>query len=134
MKVEESIITKASPKKVWQAWSEIYHWKKGIKSGGKGYVMKRGGQKVPFYITNVKKGESFTTIWKSFLVKMYFHYKVLPRSKGAVIKCRVNFGGILGWASQIFLRSKVKKNLSETLNQFANQLDLGQKQKKMRRF
>ena len=65
--LEESITTKAPVKKVWQAWSDMYHWNQGMKTGKKGYVMKKAGQKVPFYVTDVKKGEEFTTIWKSFL-------------------------------------------------------------------
>lgn len=133
--LEESVITKAPAKKVWQAWSDMYRWNQGMKSGKKGYVMKQTGHKVPFYIVDVKKGEEFTTIWKSFLVKMYFRYMVSPKSKGSLIRCRVKFGGAMGWAAQFFLRSKVKKNLSETLYRFAEQLDLGEKKKKvMRRF
>jgi hypothetical protein len=137
--IEESVETKAPTKRVWKAWSDMYHWKaaggsKSFQKGFKGYSLQRGGKKVPFRVTNVKKGEAFTTVWKSFLVKMIFRYELKRMPKGSLITCRVKFGGFLGWAARFFLVSKVRKNLSESLNQFAEQLDLSQRQGRMKSF
>lgn len=139
MVLEESVETKAPAKKVWQAWSDMYHWKaaggkRSFYKGKTGYSLGRGGKKVPFEVTDVKKGEEFTTVWKSFLVKMVFRYELKKLPKGALIKCSVRFGGLFGWIAQFFLRKKIRKNLKDSLNQFADQLNMSQKFGKMKRF
>ncbi|KPK32953.1 MAG: hypothetical protein AMS24_02665 [Chlamydiae bacterium SM23_39] len=131
--IEEKVVTKAAPKRVWQAWSDMYHWKQA--KGTKGYMSGYAGKKVAFKIINVKKNEEFTTEWKSFLVKMKFIYQVKPiNNKGSTISCRVRFGGMFGWLTRLFLKKKIKNNLSKSLNQFAEQLNAFQKHKRMKMF
>lgn len=131
--IEETVVTKAAPKRVWQAWSEMYHWKQA--KGMKGHMTGYGGKKVEFKIIDVKKNEQFTTEWKSLLVKMRFMYRISPvNNKGSKITCRVKFGGVFGWLTRLFLKKKIKNNLSKSLNQFAEQLNAFQKQKRMQMF
>jgi hypothetical protein len=128
--IQESALTKAPAKRVWQAWTDMYQWKanaKGsFKDGFSGNITENG-RKVPYKIIDIKKGEGFTTIWKSIFVKMVFRYEVKQQSKGSLITCAVRFGGLFGWIAALFLKSKVRKNLSASLEQFAGQLDLTQK-------
>ena len=135
--LEESVVTKAPAKKVWKAWSEMYQTKSmgknAFKEGHKGHIVERG-RKVPFKIVDIKKGEGFTTIWRSFLVKMIFRYEVKQQSKGSLITCTVRFGGLLGWIARLFLKKKVKKNLAASLKQFAEQLNMSQRKVSMRAF
>ena len=136
--IQESMITKAPAKKVWKAWSDMYQMKtgvgkKGFKEGHKGHVIEKG-RKVPFVIVDVKKGEGFTTVWRSFLVRMKFRYEVKQQAKGSLITCSVRFGGLFGWVARFFLRNKVRKNLAKSLEQFANQLDMSQKKVQIRTF
>lgn len=131
--LEESVITSAAPKKVWRAWSEMYHWKtlKSKKNGVKeGFIIEKNGKRVPFKIIDIKKFEHFTTIWKSLFVKMKFKYEVKSRTKGSIISCKVYFAGIFGWATSIFLKKKIKKDLVKSLSTFADQLDMSKNQKK----
>ena len=100
--------------------------KNGFKEGVTGHVIERG-RKVPYKIIDIKKGEEFTTVWKSIFVKMVFRYEVKQQSKGSLITAGVNFGGIFGWIARLFLRSKMRKNLAASLEQFASQLDMSQK-------
>jgi hypothetical protein len=133
--IEESIITKAPAKNVWKAWIDLYQMKTGgkFKDGFSGHIIERG-RKVPFKITDVIKGEGFTTIWSSFLVKMIFKYQVKQQAKGSLITCEVKFGGPFGWIAKIFLKGKVRTNLANSLEQFANQLDMSQKKVQIRTF
>lgn len=128
--IEESITTKAPAKKVWQAWTDMYQWKassgKSLKEGFTGHIVERG-RKVPFKVIDIKKGEGFTTIWSSFLVKMIFRYEVKQQPRGSLITCSVRFGGIFGLIARFFLKKKVRKNLSASLQQFAEQLDMREK-------
>ena len=135
--IEESIVTKAPAKTVWKAWVDMYQMKSGninaFKEGFKGHVIEKG-RKVPFQLVDIKKGEEFTTIWKSFFVKMIFRYEVRQQSKGSLITTSVRFGGMFGWVARFFLRSKMRKNLANSLEQFASQLDMSQRKVQIRSF
>lgn len=135
--IEESIVTKAPAKKVWQAWVDMYQMKSGgkalFKEGYNGYV-KEKGKKVAFKLVDITKGESFSTIWKSFFVKMVFRYEVKQQAKGSLITTSVKFGGMFGWIARIFLKTKMKKNLASSLEQFASQLNMSQQKVQIRNF
>ena len=135
--LQESIITKAPAKKVWKAWVDMYQTKSGgkatFKEGYKGHVIERG-RKVPYKLIDIKKGEGFTTVWRSFFVKMIFRYEVKQQAKGSLITTKVKFGGLFGWIARFFLRSKMRKNLAKSLEQFASQLDMSQQKVQMRKF
>lgn len=126
--VEEQIETKAAPKKIWQAWNEAYRKggpekkKQGFKEGAKGKIASKG-KSVPFKIIDVKKNETFTTLWKSFLVKFYFIYRVKQLPKGSLIMCRVKVGGALGFLVAPFLKKKIKKNVKTFLHDFVYQVE-----------
>jgi hypothetical protein len=134
--IKASATTKAPAKKVWQAWMDMYQWKatsgKGsFKEGFTGHITEKG-RKVPFKVKDVKKGEGFTTVWSSFLVKMIFRYEVKQETKGSLITCTVRFGGIFGFIARLFLKNKVRKNLSASLEQFAEQLDMSSQKVQIR--
>lgn len=135
--IEESIVTKAPAKKVWQAWVDMYQTKSvgkaNFKEGFKGHVIERG-RKVPYKLINIVKGESFSTVWSSLFVKMIFRYEVKQQAKGSLISASVKFGGLFGWVAKFFLRSKMRKNLSKSLEQFASQLDMTQKKTQIKMF
>ena len=126
--VEEQIETKAAPKKIWQAWNEAYRKggpekkKEGFKEGTKGKVASKG-KSVRFEIIDVKKNETFTTLWKSFLVKFFFIYSVKSLPKGSVITCRVKVGGFLGFLVAPFLKKKIRKNVQSFLQDFVYQIE-----------
>lgn len=135
--IQESITTKAPAKIVWKAWVDMYQAKTGgkpiFKEGYKGFIVE-GGRKVSFVLKDIIKGQSFTTVWKSPFVRTKFSYEVKQISKGSLITTTVRFGGLFGWISRLFLKSKIKKNLSKSLEQFASQLDMSQQATKMRKF
>lgn len=135
--IEESIVTKAPAKVVWKAWVDMYQMKSGNKNafrdGFSGHVIEKG-RKVPFKMIEIKKGESFSTVWKSLFVKMIFRYEVKQQSKGSLITTSVSFGGLFGWVARFFLRSKMRKNLAHSLEQFASQLDMTQRKVPIRGF
>jgi hypothetical protein len=137
MAIYESVETLAPSKKVWKAWAEMYHWKSATKNskGFSGSTFNESGKKVPFKVVKIEKGKEFTTIFRSFLVTMKFKYELKGlEKKGSLIKCSVKFGGLLGWIAKFFLRKKIKKNLSESLGQFAEQMDMMQNRGKIRSF
>lgn len=135
--IQESIVTKAPAKKVWKAWVDMYQTKSvgkaSFKEGFKGHVVERG-KKVPYKLVNIVKGEGFTTVWRSPFVKMIFRYEVKQQAKGSLITASVKFGGLFGWVAKIFLKSKMRKNLAKSLEQFASQLDMTQTKVQIRKF
>jgi hypothetical protein len=135
--IEESMVTKAPAKRVWKAWVDMYVARSGgkaiFKDGYKGYVIEQG-RKVPFQLVDIVKGEGFTTIWKSFFVKMIFRYEVKQQAKGSLITASVKFGGSFGWVARFFLKSKMRKNLSKSLEQFVSQSDMTQPKIQIRGF
>jgi hypothetical protein len=138
--LKENIKTKVAPKKVWKAWADTYNWsnkkdhisskQKGFKSGKKGTVVDSSGRKAGYKIINIEPGKSFTMVWGSIILRMYFCYKVIPQPKGSIISCNVRFGGILVFPVSFFLRKKIRKNLKDSLHQFANQLEMSQPQQR----
>jgi hypothetical protein len=125
--IEESIETKTAAKRIWQAFVETYKRKgqTGFKEGSKGYVSSQG-KSLPFEIIDIKKGESFTTLWKSLLVKFYFIYSVEELDKGSRITCHVKVKGPLGFLVAPFLKKKMRKNVRQFLEEFAFQLEQSQ--------
>ena len=125
-KIEEKIETKAAPKKVWRAWAD--HWKHAghgpFREGLSGAVIQRG-RKAPFRISNVTPNKSFQVNWHAFLMCMVFTYDVKPKDKrGSIVRCRVDFRGFLGGPIGLFLKSKLKKSVRESLTQFVSQLEM----------
>ena len=131
--VKVEVFTKAPAKKVYQAWSEMYQTKTGgnFKEGYKGFISEMG-KKMPFEIKKVQKGEGFTIVWRSFLVRIVFCYAVKQADKGSNISCKVRFGGPFGWVGSVFLRKKMRKNLTEMLFSFADQMNMYHKGPRMR--
>ncbi len=131
--IKVEVFTKAPAKRVYQAWSDMYQSKTGgnFKEGYKGNIMEMG-KKMPFEVRKVKKNESFTIVWRSFLAKIIFTYMVEKAHKGSTISCAIRFGGPFGWVGRIFLKNKMKKNLRQMLFSFAEQMDMMQKGQKIR--
>lgn len=133
--IKVEVFTKAQAKRVYQAWSDMYQSKTGgnFKEGYKGYITEMG-KKMPFEIKKVDKNEGFTIVWSSFFVKIIFHYAVKQEDKGSTISCQVKFGGLFGWVGSLFLKKKMKKNLTEMLTAFAEQMNMFQKGSHIRTF
>ena len=140
--VIEKVKTKVPPKKVWKMWADTYNWsgnkdrfssgQKGFKEGKKGFVRDQKGRKAGYKITKLEQGKSFTMVWGSIFLRMYFKYLISPQPKGCIITCKVKFGGIFVFPVSFFLRKKVKKNLSDSLHQFVDRLEMQQMQPQMR--
>lgn len=131
--IKVEVFSKAPAKRVYQAWSEMYQAKTGgnFKEGYKGNITEMG-KKMPFEIKQVKKNDSFTIVWRSFLVRIIFTYAVKQEHKGSTISCKVRFGGPFGWVGRIFLKNKMRKNLEDMLSSFAEQMNMMQKGQKIR--
>ena len=128
--IEEMVQTKASPKKVWQAWAEHHRWtaadekgKNAFQVGKTGHVIEKGKRKASYEIMDIEPNKSFTTLWRAFLVKMTFTYRVEKTSKGSAIYCQIGFKGILAPVVRFFLKNKMKKMIGKSLRQFAWQVE-----------
>ena len=88
-KLTVSVITKASSKKVWEAWLNMHQSasSKGKKNFKEGYSdqLIENGKKISYKIIDVKKGEGFTTVWNSPFIKMHFRYEVQQEKKQGLI-------------------------------------------------
>ena len=136
--IVEKVKTKAPPKKVWKAWADTYNMsskgekasskEKGFKQGRKGFVRDGKGKKASYKIISMQNGKTFTMTWGTIFLKMIFQYSVLPQSKGSIVECKVKFGGIFVFPVSLFLRKKMRKNITESLHRFVQQVEMSQPQ------
>jgi len=129
--IEEKVFTSSPSKKVWRAWQQMNNLptKKetkinAFKNNQKIFVENGKGGKTAFKIFDVEEEKSFKMIWYSFLVNMIFFYTVEQQKRGSLISCKVAFGGMFGWLVKFFLKNRVKKELENTLKEFAYRLDM----------
>lgn len=108
--MEEQIETHASPQQVWRIWERAH----GIFDEKK---------KSKYKIINIKKGESFSIIWKGLFVRMVFNHKVLPTKNGSIISYDVQIKGLFAWPIRRFVGEKIRKNLQYVLKAIANELE-----------
>ena len=128
--IEEKVFTSTPAKKVWRAWQQMNNLptKKekinAFKSNKKIVVDNGKGGKTAFKIFDVIEEKSFKMMWYSFLVNMTFFYTVEQQKRGSLIDCKVAFGGMFGWVTKLFIKNKVKKELSNTLKEFVYRLEM----------
>jgi len=143
MPIIEEVKTKAPPKKVWKAWADTYNTtnietrasssQKSFREGKKGHIRDKSGKKATYRITNLIQGKTFTMSWGNIFFRMYFRYLVTPQTKGAIVSCKVKFGGLFVFPVSFFLRKKIRKNLSESLHRFVQQVEMQMPQRRVYR-
>ncbi len=139
--LRETLKTKVPPKKVWRMWADTYNMnktdrasskQKGFKEGRVGHVRDGKGRKAKYRITKLVQGKSFTMVWGSIALRMYFTYSVSPDGRGSNVSCKVKFGGLFVFPLCFFLRGKVRKNLADSLHQFVQRLEMQQQRPQMK--
>jgi hypothetical protein len=117
--MEETIETKVDAKEVWQAWERAQraNGELGIQAGQKGKNQFR------YQILNVKKGESFSILWKTFFTRLVFTHSVAPISGGAKISYKVQFKGLFALPVKWLLGAKIQKNLNYVLKAMVKELE-----------
>lgn len=101
--MEEQIETRVSPNLVWDLWKRAIQDKK--------------------YIAEVKEGEGFSLICKTFFVRMIFTHSVKPSLKGSVITYSVKIKGFFAPIVRYFLGEKMRKNIAYVLQSFVKELE-----------
>lgn len=125
MFLEEEITTKVPLNDIWEVWNRIYSLSSasGFVKGGRGKVCSTNKKKASYEIIEVKDHEYFKVRWKGFFTNLLFTYFVKRRLPGSMIKVKVEFRGLLGWMSFFFARKNVRKNISDILKQFTQNLE-----------
>jgi len=124
--------TKAGPDIVWKAWEKMNNWpqKEGqvgagadlLKNINQKFSVVNDGYKSSFKIIEVVDKKSFTMVWYSLFIKMFFTYTVSPILNGSLVSCKVKFSGIFSWPIRYFLNKRIKKSLSVSLMEFCKRL------------
>lgn len=119
--MEETIETRVSPPVVWEAWEKAHllHGQKGIEAG------QQGKETFRYRVLDVKKGESFSILWKTLFVRLIFTHSVKPTKRGAQIGYRVEIKGPFAWPIRWLLGTKIKKNIGAVLKAIVKQLENG---------
>lgn len=119
--MEEMIEARVSPDQVWDAWERAHslHGPQGIESGQK------GKSKFKYKILDVKKGESFSILWKTLFVRLVFNHSVKPTKRGSEIRYKVQIKGPFAWPVRWLLGNKIKQNISLVLKAIVRQLENG---------
>lgn len=117
--MEEQIETRVSPEEVWAAWEKAHalHGQTGIEPGQK------GKSKFRYKVLDVKKGESFSILWKALFVRLVFSHTVKPTQHGSEIFYRVQIKGPFGWFVRWLLGEKIRKNISLILKAIVRELE-----------
>jgi hypothetical protein len=117
--MEEQIEARVSPEVVWEAWEKAHslHGKTSIETGQK------GKSKFRYKILDVKKGESFSILWKTLFVRLIFSHAVKPSRYGSEISYRVQIKGLFAWPVRWLLGEKIRKNISLVLKAIVRELE-----------
>jgi hypothetical protein len=116
--MEEMIETSATPAKIWQMWEMAHDLQEG----------KEGKKHFRYKVLQVKKGESFSILWKALFVRLIFTQRVLPTAKGSQISYRVDLKGPFGWLVKFIAGNKIKRNIAHVLHAVAKDVDSTLKQ------
>ncbi len=110
--MEEQIETCVSPQQVWNAWerAQLTHEKKGT-------------SEFPYEIIDLKKGESFSLLWKTRFVRLIFSHTVKPIQQGSQISYKVQIKGLFAWPVRWLLGNKIRKNISLVLKSIVKDLE-----------
>lgn len=121
--MEESIEARVPPELVWEAWEKAHaaQSQKELEAGQKG-VHKSGG-KFRYQVLEVKKGESFSIMWKTLFVRLIFSHSVRPLRNGSEIRYQVKIKGLFAWAVRWFLEKKIQSNIRSILKALVYQLE-----------
>lgn len=119
--MEEQIEARVSPSAVWKAWEKAHM---GSDSEGARFEIRKKG-KLEYKIFDLKEGESFSIVWKSFLVRLIFQHRVEPIEKGSLITYKVAIKGPFGWLVRWFIGEKIRKNISSVLKAVVKELEGG---------
>ena len=115
--MEEQIESTVRPAEVWRAWERAY----GLTSSdGTGQIREK--DRIRYEIFNVKQGECFSILWKTFLVRLIFSHSVLPIDKGSKIVYKVQIQGLFAWPIKFLIGSKIQKNMRHVLRSFGKSL------------
>ena len=117
--MEEMIEARVAPEEVWEIWEKahVMHGQKGIAVG------QRGKSTFRYTILDVKKGESFSILWKTLFVRLIFSHSVKPSRRGSEICYKVQIKGLFAWPVRWFLGQKIKKNIGSVLKAIVAQLE-----------
>lgn len=121
--MEDSVEARVSPEEVWNAWERAHqlHGQKGIEAGQKGFS--QNAAKFKYQVLDVKKGESFSILWKTLFVRLVFTQRVKPTLRGSEIFYGVQIKGPFAWAVRWALGNKIKRNISLVLKSIVKQLE-----------
>ena len=114
--MEETIEAYVPPEVVWAAWEKAHQGGR-LESGQKG---KKG---LKYQILDVKRGESFTILWKSLFARLLFFHSVKSTAKGSRIQYGFQIKGPFAWPLRWMLEKKIRKNLATVLSALAKQLE-----------
>jgi hypothetical protein len=117
--MEEQIETRVSPDLVWKVW-ERAHVNQGQKEIAAG---QKGKNRFPYQVLDVKKGESFSILWKTLFVRLVFSHSVKPTSKGSLISYQVKIKGPFSWFVKWLLGKKIRQNVQLVLKSMVRELE-----------
>lgn len=117
--MEEQIETRVTPHEVWMAWERAHalHGQGDIQEGQK------GKNKFRYEVLDVKKGESFSILWKTLFVRLIFRHTVTPTKKGSLISYKVQMKGIFAPICRWLIGEKVRKNIAHVLQSIVKELE-----------
>lgn len=113
--MEEVLEAAVSPQTVWEAWSRAH----ALHGGEKG----RAQNGFRYQVLDVREGESFSILWKTFFVRMIFTQRVRPSRRGSEISYHVQIKGPFAWPVRWVLGGKIKKNIHLVLKAIVKQLE-----------
>ncbi len=123
--MKETLEARVPPEEVWNAWEKAHekNGQKGIEAGQKGLSKAEGKSKFRYKILDVKKGESFSILWKTLFVRLIFTHSVKPIKKGSEITYFVQIKGFFAWPVRWMLGNKIQKNIGLVLKAIVRQLE-----------
>ena len=125
-----SVVTKASPEKVWNLYGHVWPewdseitWAKkngSLQKGCKVELKLKNGTKANFIVTEYTENKSFTNSSHLPLTKMTFSHELMPQKDGSTrITHTVEMTGWLSWFFAFVIGRGFKKHLPEAIKKLA---------------
>ncbi len=128
MDVEEIKRARVPTELVWKAWSQSHmaHGGGKLENGALGQMSQGKKKGFSYEIANVVPGRSFSTVWKLFLVRLFFYHTVSPILEGSEIRYGFDLKGPLAFVLRPFLLKKIRFHLASALEAFVRKLERSQ--------
>lgn len=129
---QHTLETTTSPESIWRCWVNVQGWpdwddglewatlQGPMSVGSLGVIKRRGGERVPFRITEYVEGRSFTCLGRKLGTDVAFVHRLEPCSLGTKLTHRVEATGPFAWLLGLTFGRHIRESLPRAARKLAH--------------